>query len=31
MIHTYQKDYEFRVDNKTAKQINEDIQCLKKY
>jgi hypothetical protein len=31
MIHTYQKDYEFRVDKKTAKQINEDIKCLRKY
>jgi hypothetical protein len=31
IIHTYQKDYEFRVDKKTATQINEDIRCLKKY
>lgn len=30
MIHTYQKDYEFRVDKKTASQIYEDIKCLKK-
>lgn len=31
MIHTYQKDYEFRVDKKTAVQINDDIKCLRKY
>ncbi|MEO8516469.1 MAG: hypothetical protein ABI426_06985 [Flavobacterium sp.] len=31
MIHTYQKDYEFRVDKKTATQINDDIKCLRKY
>jgi hypothetical protein len=31
MIHTYQKDYEFRVDKKTAAQMYEDIKCLRKY
>jgi len=31
MIHTYQKDYEFRVDKKTAVLINDDIKCLRKY
>lgn len=31
IVHTYQKDYEFRVDKKTAQQIYDDVRCLKKF